>query len=175
MTVRRARLEDMTALLDGLDRRDDPRLVAEDEQARYDLYGDALRAAGIGTERPVLEIVQRDPDLAMKEAAIVAHIDRVAKELASRQDFSQWWQGQMSSLHVNDLPFAARRAAEWSLIKQIREGEPVDPQLVSDATDWLQRLLVTEAVVDDVLGVLASRGRTKRVRASAKRRLEGRK
>jgi hypothetical protein len=161
----------MTTLLRGVDRKDDPLQLAEDEHARYHLYDDALRSARIGAERPILEIVQRDPDRTMREAAIVAHIDRVAGELASEAAFSEWWQNQMDYLQENGLPFAARRATEWRLIKQVREGRDFDPQAVTGGTDWLQRSLATETASEDALRVLAAVGRTRRVRAAAKQRL----
>jgi hypothetical protein len=161
----------MTALLRCVGREGDPLRLADDEHARYHLYDDVLRSARIGTERPILEIVQRDPDHAMREAAIVAHIDRVAGELAVEAAFSEWWQNQTDYLREDELPFAARRATEWRLIKQIREGRDFDPQGVTAGTDWLQTSLATETASEDALRVLAAVGRTKRVRATAIQRL----
>src|SRR5262245_13587522 len=124
MTDLSARLEDMMALLDTLSRDDDPRKLAEDEHARYQLYVDALRAAPIGHERHILEVVLRDPDRAMREATIVVQIDHVGRELPSASHFSEWWERQ--GWAADGIAFASRRASQWTLLKQLMDGQEGD-------------------------------------------------
>jgi hypothetical protein len=143
--------------------------LAEDEHARYALYVAALEAALPSADGMVLEIIRDDPDRAMSEAAVVNHIDRVARRHISLSEFRQWLLSR--SPFFRDMAFAARRSDEWHLFKEISEGQQSEISRLSKATDWLQRKVATEINDIFVLGLLATGGRTRRIRNTAAQRL----
>ena len=69
--------------------------------------------------------------------------------------------------------FLTRRLREWSLLRSTVLGEPWAADHVTGASDWFQRMATTTPTVSspNALRLLASHGRTLRIRNAASRRL----
>jgi hypothetical protein len=67
--------------------------------------------------------------------------------------------------------FLARRLREWMLLRSIAVNAPWRPKDVVAASDWFQRTAVQILTSPSALRLLASDGRTRRVRMAAARRL----
>src|SRR5689334_9203813 len=136
----------------------DARQAATDEHIRFALYVDALVRVSPDAERDLLLLVGEDPDVSMRESAVIAYLERKANELAAAHMFGAWLDGLGETLGA--FPFARQRASDLLLFKVIEEsGEPPGASL--RASDWLQHKLSEESMSLDVLAVLAEAGRTK--------------
>lgn len=71
-------------------------------------------------------------------------------------------------------PFLARRLREWTLLRAIALDESWTAEDLTTASDWFQRTASVVLVVasPEALSLLAERGRTRRVRSAASRRLQ---
>lgn len=144
--------------------------LVSDEHARYDFYTKAFALAPPPDDRTLLNLVLRDPDHAMGEAAAVEFVKRQAHRYDSYRSFVSW------ATTVSDITqsrgFLFRRIQEWSEFKSIMESGQLSPDSLDHFSDWLQRKLSDEAGSPEVLATLAKFGRTKRIRNTAKQRLE---
>jgi hypothetical protein len=140
-----------------------------DEHVRYAIYVNALRGASPSVERDVISAVLTDPDSAMRESALVSYLDDRVPRMRSPHEIGQW------VARVGDLftqsAFLASRLQEWELLKRVEAGEEVPDLELLDSSDWFQRKLSDAPAPASVLRLLAERGRTRRVRAAARRRL----
>ncbi|MGW0944324.1 hypothetical protein ACWD4O_17490 [Streptomyces sp. NPDC002623] len=132
----------------------------------------ALDAAPAAEEAPLIRrILTEDPDRQMARAAVVRHLDARAAKLAGTDDRT-WhtWTAPLPEA-IGDDPFLTLRLQEWTLVQQAISAHSWSASTVSAASDWLQRRLTeTPGVPAPVLAFLAEHGRTKRVRAAARRR-----
>lgn len=138
------------------------------DAVRHQLYLTAFGALGPERDRELIHLVRMDPDTSLVAATVGRFIDQRARTAANRRDFDTWVDGLAVSLPQHG--FCAKRVAEWRLYKDIGDGTAVDPEQVVEASDWLQRQLVTDRpgpAHQPVLAALADRGRTKRVRKTA--------
>jgi hypothetical protein len=102
------------------------------------------------------------------------HLDRRAADLLTGSCFTIW--ARTMAGVVADRDFLTRRLYEWTLLRTIALDNPWTAEELTGATDWCQRITVTTQLVTSpkALGLLAERGRTRRVRNAASRRLRDR-
>lgn len=143
----------------------------DDEHQRYARYRQELSRVLPESESDMVRVVLGDPDTAMAEAAVVGHLDRRATELLTAPAFSDWAHtiGQV----IGEREFVVRRLREWALLRSIRTGDEWTADQVCGASDWFQRKAVDLTTSPAVLALLADKGRTRRVRAAAARRMAG--
>ena len=139
-----------------------------DEHLRYDLYLAALEATAPEDEVRLIDVVLREPDATMRDAALGATVDRRASTLAL-EEFASWFEERSPQLRTST--FARQRGDEWILYGRIAAGLDVAPKDYLNSSDWLQRKLSAETTSEQVLEVLAEHGRTKRIRGRARERL----
>lgn len=145
--------------------------LAHDEHLRFARHLEALALVDGEGEAELVAAVLRDPDPVMAESAVARHLDRRAAELVSSsgQRFEDWVRAMAAE--VNGRAFLDRRLGEWALLRSIAVGGPWSPEEVIAASDWFQRKAAETVASPEVLSVLADKGRTRRVRAAAGRRL----
>lgn len=143
--------------------------MERDEHERYQLYVEALSVVSPADERRLIETVLKDPDRAMKTAAVVNHIDRKASSLPTAAGLAEWASAILEPVAGYD--FVVRRIEEWILFKRISENNVEELPALREATDWLQRKVADESTSQPALELLADAGRTKRVRNAAKQKL----
>jgi hypothetical protein len=161
--------EDLERISTAIRSSKDMALLERDEHARYQFYIEALSVVTPENERQLIEALLRDPDRAMKTAAIVDQVDRKGASLPTAEQFATW-EGTFHDL-VDEYPFVVRRIEEWQLFKQISEDDVSKLSALPDASDWLQRKVAEESSSQPTLELLAEAGRTKRVRNMANQRL----
>jgi hypothetical protein len=142
-----------------------------DEHQRFAHYLQQLAAAREADEADLVATVLRDPDQAMAQSAVARHLDNRAAHLLPLPDqqFEDW--AHVMTPEISELDFLTRRLHEWTLLRSITVGKPSTPQEVTTASDWFQRKAAETVTSPAVLTLLASAGRTRRVRAAASRRL----
>jgi hypothetical protein len=142
--------------------------LEKDEHLRFALYNDALSSAAPEVARELLEAILADRDRAMAESSVAMYIDRMG-ETSTTDSFELWTASQQGIFDAS--PFLNRRIQEWRLRRAARDGTFVDASDLVGSSDWLQRAVSEEATSTELLEVLANQGRTKRIRATASRRL----
>nr|BFD87456.1 hypothetical protein StreXyl84_68570 [Streptomyces sp. Xyl84] len=130
-----------------------------DGHARWSLYH---AVAGTPAALPLLfEAVALEPDGPVASAVVGDVLERVPEE-----ERADW----VRLLPTAVRGFSAQRVRELGVLESLERGsvpaEAVD-DLVGGWSDWLQRRAVEVSADRDVLGVLARKGRTKRIRRSA--------
>ncbi|WP_328898619.1 hypothetical protein OHR86_00410 [Streptomyces sp. NBC_00441] len=141
------------------------------EHRRFAHYIQALQTVVAADEADLLAAVLHDEDTTMAVSAVSRHLDRRATELLTAPAFTAW--AQAMSRVIDQYDFLSTRLLEWCLLRTLALGEPWAAEELTDASDWLQRTVVTTQIVTapDVLQLLAERGRTRRVRNAAHHRL----
>jgi lysyl-tRNA synthetase class I len=142
------------------------------EHQRYAHYLQALDAVSEAEEADLVAAVLRDQDVAMAQGAVVHHLDRRAAQLLTDTDFTAWVHIMVAV--IGDRDFLTRRLREWTLLRTIALNEPWAAEELTAASDWFQRTAATTQIITspDALSQLAERGRTRRVRNAASRRME---
>ncbi|AUI59427.1 hypothetical protein B1H26_19410 [Amycolatopsis sp. BJA-103] len=143
------------------------------EHARYERHRLALAAVTEHDEAALVGAVLDDPDRVMAEAAIAGHIDARAAALHPLPSYPAW--SETIAELIEDRPFLVRRLGEWTLFRAIALGDPWQAEDLTEATDWLQRKVSDSSASAEALAVLAERGRTKRVRNAAARKVSSRR
>ncbi|MFD4908861.1 hypothetical protein [Kitasatospora purpeofusca] len=140
------------------------------EHRRYAEYLRALDSVAETDEAGLLAAVLRDDDQAMAEAAVNQHLERRAGQQLTGPGFPGW--AEMMAAVVGDRAFLVRRLREWTLLRSVALDEPWSEEELLTASDWFQRTVTTSPLVTSpaALGLLAERGRTRRVRNAASRR-----
>jgi len=143
------------------------------EHRRYARHLRALDSVAETEEADLVAAVLCDEDAQMAQSAVVHHIDRRAAQLLTDARFTAWAHRMATVIEGRD--FLTRRLHEWTLLRAIALGEPWAAEELTAASDWFQRTAATARIITspDALGLLAERGRTRRVRNAASRRLEG--
>ncbi|HEY9373524.1 hypothetical protein [Streptomyces sp.] len=142
------------------------------EHRRFARHLAALGAVAEADEAELVTTVLGDEDTTMAVSAVIRHLDRRAAQLMSDPRFSAWAHAMAAATGEHD--FLVRRLHEWTLLRRIAQAEPWTAEEVTGASDWLQRTAATNtrlAADPEVLGLLAVRGRTRRVRTAAGLRL----
>ncbi|MGW7435126.1 hypothetical protein [Streptomyces sp. NPDC054849] len=142
------------------------------EHRRYADYLQALEVVPEADEAALLAAVLRDDCVSMAESAVNRHTERRAAELLTDSRFPAW--ARMMATTIGDRAFLTCRLREWTLLRAIALDEPWTAEELTSASDWFQRTAVAvEFVISpDALSLLAERGRTRRVRNAASRRVQ---
>jgi hypothetical protein len=135
------------------------------EHARFAAHLVALEQVTDADESELVAAVLADPDPVMAGAAVVRHLDRRAVELYPGPAWEEW--AEAMARVVGDRPFLVRRLREWALFRAVALGLPWDQDALLGSSDWLQ-LKTAAGWSPDALAVLAERGRTKRIRGTAR-------
>ncbi|MFF7362271.1 hypothetical protein [Streptomyces sp. NPDC008125] len=111
-----------------------------------------------------------DEDVQMGQSAVARHMDLRAAELLTDARFTAW--ADLMATVVAHHDFLARRLREWTLLRAVASDEAWRAEELAAASDWLQRTAVASPRIDSpaALEVLATRGRTRRVRNAARQR-----
>lgn len=141
------------------------------EHLRYARYLEELEAVADSGEFALVAAVLEDEDALMAESAVCRHLDRRAERALTDAAFADWSRGMAAV--VADRAFLARRLGEWGLLRALALDEPWAAEELTGASDWFQRTVTTAPAVTsrDALGLLAARGRTRRIRNAASLRL----
>ncbi|MFE9820335.1 hypothetical protein [Streptomyces sp. NPDC005773] len=142
------------------------------EHLRYRRYLGDLGDVSEADEATLVATVLEDSNVSMAEAAVNRHLERQAARLLTDPAFPAW--AQTLATVIGDRPFLARRLREWTLLRAIALDEPWTAEDLTTASDWFQRTASVVLVVTspEALSLLAERGRTRRVRNAASRRLQ---
>lgn len=141
------------------------------EHQRFAGYLRVLEAAVEEDEADLVSAVLRDQDQVMADSAVGRHLDRRAAQLLTDPHFTRWAQAMAEV--VGERDFLTHRLREWSLLRAMVLREPWAVRDLIEASDWLQRMATTTQTVTspEVHGLLAARGRTRRIRNAARDRL----
>ncbi|MGW6905860.1 hypothetical protein [Streptomyces sp. NPDC054940] len=141
------------------------------EHRRFADHLAALEAVSEADEIDLVTAVLRDEDAVMARGAVGRHLDRRADRLLTDSRFPAW--AHTLAVVIAEHEFLARRLREWTLLRRIALGEPWTAEELAGASDWCQRTIVSARVMTspEALGLLAARGRTRRVRNAAAGRL----
>jgi hypothetical protein len=134
------------------------------EHTRFQQHLHDLEQVPDHDELDLIAAVLRDPDQAMAVSAVLHHIDRRASGLDDDQ-FAAW--AARTAARVEGHDRLLRRVRDWTTLKEINAGQPIDGDALADATDWLQRTLAEMTTSSAALTILAESGRTRRVRDTA--------
>ncbi|MFG3140024.1 hypothetical protein ACGFZA_27930 [Streptomyces sp. NPDC048211] len=142
------------------------------EHLRYRSYLQDLEDVSEADEAALVATVLNDPHVSMAEAAVNRRLERRAADLLTDPAFTAW--ANTFATVIGDRPFLARRLREWTLLRAVALDEPWTAEELTTATDWFQRTATVVRVVTshEALSLLAERGRTRRVRNAANRRLQ---
>ena len=135
------------------------------EHLRFWAHLSALEQVTDADEADVVGRVLTDPDQTMAQSALVRHVDRRAAELHSGPGYEPW--AETMARATTRYPFLIQRLREWSLFRAVTLGRPWHPDALLESSNWLQ-LKTAEASHPAALGVLATGGRTKRIRNAAR-------
>ncbi|MFI8892026.1 hypothetical protein [Streptomyces paradoxus] len=135
------------------------------EHARFAAWLADLEQVADADEFELVGRVLADPDQVMARAAVVRHLDRRAAELCPGTAWEEW--AAAMDRAVTAHPFLTRRLREWSLFRAVTLRLPWDADELLASSDWLQ-LKAAAGPAPEALGVLADRGRTKRIRTTAR-------
>lgn len=144
------------------------------EHRRFACYLQALEAVAEADEADLVAAVLRDQDTTMADSAVGRHLDRRAVDLLTGPAFTAW--ARTMTGVIADRDFLTLRLREWTLLRTIALGKPWAAEDLTSASDWFQRMATTLQIVasPEAFRLLAERGRTRRVRNAASRRLQHR-
>ncbi|GLW99383.1 hypothetical protein [Microtetraspora sp. NBRC 16547] len=146
---------------------DTAQLPADDEHQRFARYLQELADVRQKEEAELVRSVLRDPDTVMAQSAVVRHLDRRAAQLLNDPGFADWFHAM--SMAIGEQEFLVHRLQEWTLLRVIAVNAPWRPEDLLAASDWFQRTAVQILTSPAALRLLASEGRTRRVRTAADR------
>ncbi|MEU6915339.1 hypothetical protein [Streptomyces olindensis] len=135
------------------------------EHLRYAAHLDALARVAGPDEPGLIGTVLTDPDRTMAQAAVLRHLDRRAAQLCSGPGWEEW--ARTMTRTVARHPFLTRRLREWSLFRAVTLRLPWHEDELLAASDWLQ-LKTVAGPNPEASAILAERGRTKRIRTTAR-------
>ncbi|MFC9438639.1 hypothetical protein [Nocardia sp. NPDC057030] len=136
-----------------------------DEHPRFAAYLSELEQINEAEEIALAMKVLADPDQAMAQSAVLRHIDRRAANLHPRPAYEPWAESMTRA--TSRFPILARRLQEWTLFRAITLSRPWHPDALLESSDWLQHKTAAGSNTD-ALAILAERGRTKRIRNTAR-------
>lgn len=134
------------------------------EHIRFQQYLRDLERVPEHSELDLVAAVLDDPDQAMAVSAVLQHLDRRAGGLHDDQ-FAVWAAHMAARVEGNDL--LVRRIRDWTTLKAVNAGQPIDSVALADATNWLQRAIAETTTSSAALTILAEPGRTRRIRNTA--------
>ncbi|WP_163013996.1 MULTISPECIES: hypothetical protein [unclassified Streptomyces] len=136
-----------------------------DEHVRCAAHLDRLRHVAEPHEAALVDHVLTDPDGIMARSAVLRHLDRRAADLHPGPAYEEWARTMTEA--TADHPFLVRRPREWSLFRAVTLGLPWRPDDLLASSDWLQ-LKTAAGTNTEAVEILAERGRTKRIRNTAR-------
>ena len=139
------------------------------EHVRFAAYLSALEQVSDADEVDLIREVLTDPDQTMAQSAALPHLDRRANDLCPEAAYEPWATSMAQATATR--PFLAQRLQEWALFRAVVLGQPWRPDALLDSSNWLQLKAATTSNTDAVR-LLAERGRTKRIRNTAKTNLQ---
>jgi hypothetical protein len=139
------------------------------EHLRFWNYLSELEQVTEADEVNLVSGVLTDPDQTMAQSAVLRHLDRRAADLRRGPAYESW--AEKMTQATTRYPFLTRRLHEWSLFRAVTLRLPWRPDALLDSSDWLQ-LKTAEASNTAALEILAARGRTKRIRNTARLNLK---
>ncbi|WP_406729498.1 hypothetical protein WJ438_40310 [Streptomyces sp. GD-15H] len=139
------------------------------EHLRFAAYLSRLEQVPDADKAGLVSEVLTDPDQTMAQSAVLRHLDRRATDLHHGPAYEPWTES-MTRATIR-YPLLARRLREWSLLRAITLGRLWHQDALLESSDWLQRKAAA-ASSTDALEILAERGRTKRIRNTARITLE---
>ncbi|MBR7839619.1 hypothetical protein KDL01_40580 [Actinospica durhamensis] len=142
------------------------------EHARFHGYVRALSQVADVDECDLVRTVLADPDHVMAQSAVIRHIDRTAERLGSDGGYLRWRE-RIAPVVQGDQgdELLRRRLQEWTLFKAILGENAWSGADLVDASNWLQLKVAERALTPRALATLAERGRTNRIRTTARARL----
>ena len=134
------------------------------EHTRFKQYLRDLEHVADHSELAVVGAVLHDPDQSMAVSAVLQHINRRAGGLDGDQ-FAAWARSMAALFDGHDL--LLRRLCDWTTLKAINAGQPIDAVALTDATNWLQQAVAETTTSSAALTILAESGHTRRIRNTA--------
>ncbi|KAB2352522.1 hypothetical protein [Actinomadura rudentiformis] len=156
--------------------------AVEDEHVRSHVYRKIISVAAASQrrdgDRALVATILRDPIELVSKTAVVHFVDTIAMKAADAAEFQQWAAGISPETQLlkakGSRRFVQRRIQDWTMYLEIKAGrKPTDAEL-TNATDWMQRLIATESTSLPILTLLAEKGRTSKIRRIAKNRARSR-
>ncbi|WP_040815488.1 hypothetical protein [Nocardia concava] len=148
---------------------DSPSDPEPDEHRRFARYQQELAQVAPEAEIAVIRAILSDPDDVMADAALVGHLDHRAAQLLTEATFPDW--AFRMSATIANRDFLTRRLNEWTLLRSIVLNTAWTTESVLAASNWFQYKATDLASTPAALTLLATHGRTRRIRAAAIRRL----
>ncbi|WP_369170264.1 hypothetical protein AB5J49_21580 [Streptomyces sp. R28] len=142
------------------------------EHLRFAAYVHELQQVTDAEEAGLISAVLADPDRTMAQSAVLRHLDRRATDLHLGPAYERWAESMAQATLRH--PFLARRLQEWTLFRAITLRQSWRPDALLASSDWLQRKAAAASNAD-ALEILAERGRTKRIRHTARAGLKHRR
>lgn len=134
---------------------------ARDEHQRWEVYQHALTRPGL--EPQLLAATTREPDGAIAVGVVFEMLERLDPD-----ETAPWIEAVPASHRDKVL----NRARELVILRACVPPDAVAASEAADTwSDWLQRRLVDDTASRDVLTLLQTHGRTRRVRGRARSRL----
>ncbi|MEY2244016.1 hypothetical protein AB8A21_13970 [Streptomyces sp. BF23-18] len=162
------RLRGVTVVSSGAVSADDPD-GDPDEHVRFARYRRAFDEVAPADAASLIARVLTDPDKGMANSAVCEYLDRRAAELLTGPGYPAWRLEMTGAVEMDD--FSTRRLDEWTLLRAMTLNEPWDAGNLLMASNWLQLRAAETCSVTSVLDVLATSGRTRRIRTTAESRL----
>ncbi|WP_228991123.1 hypothetical protein [Streptomyces sp. DH8] len=152
-----------------------------DEHVRWSVYRRVVSAAASSRnrdrDRAIVATILRDPVELVAKSAVVALVDEVAARASGPAEFRRWAAGLLPETDrltgEKHRAFVRRRVEDWLLHLSVEDGRVPTPAELSQATDWMQRVLAERTNAPAVLALLAESGSTRKIRNIAKNRAGG--
>ncbi|MGI5133521.1 MULTISPECIES: hypothetical protein [unclassified Streptomyces] len=138
------------------------------EHLRFWAYLSKLEHVTEADEVDLVSEVLTDPDQTMAQSAVLRHLDRRATDLHSGSAYDPWVEKMTQA--TTRYPFLTQRLREWCLFRAVTLGQLWRPDALLESSSWFQ-LKTAEATNAAALEILADRGRTKRIRNTARMNL----
>ncbi|WP_329130301.1 hypothetical protein OG552_06880 [Streptomyces sp. NBC_01476] len=139
------------------------------EHLRFWAYLGMLEHVTDADETDIVSEVLTDSDQNVGQSAVLRHLDRRADELYPQPVYEPW--AETMTRTTIRYPFLTQRLREWALFRAVMSGQPRHRDALLDSSNWLQ-LKTAEASAAAALEILAERGRTKRIRDTAKTNIQ---
>ncbi|MFJ8870228.1 hypothetical protein ACIRD6_31260 [Streptomyces sp. NPDC102473] len=152
-----------------------------DEHVRSSAYHRVVLVAASSRsrdrDRAIVATILRDPVDLVSKTAVVALVDGIAMKATGAAEFRQWSAGIQSETAQFETEayrdFIRRRIQDWLLLLSVEDGHVPTQGELSNASDWMQRVLAERSTSPAVLALLAESGSRKKIRNIAKNRAGG--
>ncbi|MFJ8881934.1 hypothetical protein ACIRJR_00795 [Streptomyces sp. NPDC102402] len=153
-----------------------------DEHVRSSAYrrvvSVAVSSRSRDRDRALVATILRDPLDMVSKSAVVALVDGIAMKAAGPGEFRQWTDELRPETDrfrtAGYREFIRRRIQDWLLRLAVEDGHVPTPVELSNATDWMQRVLAETSMSPAVLALLAESGSTRKIRNIARNRARSR-